>query len=404
MHRILFVAEAVSLAHAARPYVLAKSLDPGRFEVHFAMAKRYPLAFDGSSVRSWPIHSIAPEEFLSSLAAGRPIYRYEVLANYVEEDLALLDAVRPDVVVGDFRLSLAVSARLRGVHYMALANAHWSPYSSLDRMPFPEHRLGALIGVGLAGRLFNLAEPLVLARHAAPLNRLRRAYGQKALSGLREVYTTGDTTLYADVPELVPMRGLPDTHTFIGPILWSPEVSKPGWWSELSPEETCIYVTLGSSGQVRALPAVLQGLSRLPVTVLLATAGREMTGELPPNVRSSDYLPGIEAARRSALVVCNGGSATVYQALAEGKPVLGIASNLDQHLTMAFVARAGAGLTIRAEQAKAPGVREFAERLLAEPGFAANARKVARWFAAYRAPARFREALERALRSKKKGG
>ena len=34
--RILFIAEAVSLAHIARPFVLAQSLDPSRYEVHFA--------------------------------------------------------------------------------------------------------------------------------------------------------------------------------------------------------------------------------------------------------------------------------------------------------------------------------------------------------------------------------
>lgn len=39
--RILFVAEAVTLAHVVRPFALAQSLDPSRYEVHFACDPRY---------------------------------------------------------------------------------------------------------------------------------------------------------------------------------------------------------------------------------------------------------------------------------------------------------------------------------------------------------------------------
>ena len=45
--------------------------------------------------------------------------------------------VRPGVVVGDFRLSLSISARLAGIPYVALINAHWSPWST-QRFPLPE--------------------------------------------------------------------------------------------------------------------------------------------------------------------------------------------------------------------------------------------------------------------------
>src|SRR5512141_2173182 len=106
MRRVLFVAEAVSLAHAARPFVLAKALATADHEIHFAAADRYPLDFAGVPVRKWPIDSITPEAFLSALASGRPIYSSATLGRYVDEEIALIDAVRPDLVVGDFRLSL----------------------------------------------------------------------------------------------------------------------------------------------------------------------------------------------------------------------------------------------------------------------------------------------------------
>ena len=49
----------------------------------------------------------------------------------------------------------------------------------------------------------------------------------------------------------------------------------------------------------------------------------------------TDYLPGIDAAARFNLVICNDGNPTAQGALAAGVPVLEIACNMDQFLNMA---------------------------------------------------------------------
>jgi UDP:flavonoid glycosyltransferase YjiC (YdhE family) len=63
-------------------------------------------------------------------------------------------------------------------------------------------------------------------------------------------------------------------------------------------------------------------------------------------------------------VICNGGSATVYQALAAGVPVLGIPSNLDQYLMMDYVEKFGAGAMVRGGQASSAALRDMAQRVL----------------------------------------
>jgi len=65
---------------------------------------------------------------------------------------------------------------------------------------------------------------------------------------------------------------------------------------------------------------------------------------LPDNI----YLPGLKAAQRASVVVCSGGTATTYQALSCGTPVLGIPCNSDQYLSMEAIARQGSGILIRA--------------------------------------------------------
>lgn len=400
--RILLVAEAVTLAHVARPFVLARSLDNNRFEVHLACAKRYEFFLKDADLTYWPVQSIPGEQFLNALAKGAPLYDYSTLARYVEEELRLLEAVEPDIVVGDFRLSLSVSAPLSEIPYAAVANAHWSPYA-VGRFPLPEHPMVRMIGAPIANAVYQIVQPVLLpaifAYHARAMNRLRRRYGLTPLGDLRHVYTYGDYTLYPDVPGLVPTFELPPNHHYIGPVLWSPDVMPPPWWDKMPIDRPRVYVTLGSSGQVDVLPMVIEALAEMPVSFLLATAGRIALTSLPDNVWAWDYLPGTEAVQRSALVISNGGSATVYQTLAEGVPVLGIASNMDQYLTMGYVQRAGAGLLLRAGQATKRSVRQAIEKLLSHKKYQSAAKRVAEEFALYDAPSRFCTFVENYLSS-----
>ena len=64
------------------------------------------------------------------LRRGEFFYREQELEAYVDAERALLRSLKPDLVVGDFRLSLPVSTYLEGVPLLTLANAHWSPAST----------------------------------------------------------------------------------------------------------------------------------------------------------------------------------------------------------------------------------------------------------------------------------
>jgi UDP:flavonoid glycosyltransferase YjiC (YdhE family) len=305
------------------------------------------------------------------------------LGRYTVEDLDLMRRVRPDLVLGDFRLSLAVSAPTAGIPYAALTNAHWSPHASHRRWPVPEHASTHLLGTQIAQAGFNLGRPFIFAAHCRPLNCVRRQYGLVSLSSLQDVYTHGDHTLYLDTPTFAPTRELPDSHEYIGPVLWSPDLSLPDWWKSVDWSRPTVYATLGSSGQLSILPVVLQGLSEAGANILLASAGRRLPGTLPSRCYVTDYLPGLEAARAAGAVLCNGGSATVYQALSVGRPVLGIPSNLDQHLTMQLTCSHGAGLMLRPERLRPGQLVATLQRLLDQPGYGRTAAGIAEDFACH---------------------
>jgi UDP:flavonoid glycosyltransferase YjiC (YdhE family) len=376
MKRILFLAEAVTLAQVVRLAALARALDPRRHEIHFASARFDELVFAGAPFVRHTIRSLSPELIAARVAGGRRLYSRRTLARYVAEDRALLRDVRPDLVVGDLRLSLAISAPAERVRHAALVNAYWSPQAVSDGYPLPDHPIVSLLGVERAARSFARALPFVFRHFARPVNSLRRAAGLPALGSLPEILTHGDYTLFPDVPSLVPTRALPPHQRYLGHVPWAPDVPRPEWWCRLDPRRPTVYVTLGSSGHVRRLPLVVEAAAAMDCQVLVATAGRARLGATPRNVFVADFLPGDLAARRAHVVVSNGGSTTGYQALAQGRPVLGVPFNMDQYLASQAIERAGAGLVVRAGAADAGAVTAALQRLLTEPAFAANARRV----------------------------
>jgi len=391
--KILFFAEAVTLAHVGRPIALAQSLDPARFDVHVACADGYDFCFGGTTFTRWRIDSIPSSQFLQALARGKPVYSTATLTRYVEDDLRVIDAVQPDMVIGDFRLSLSISARLRRIPYVSLMNAYWSPHV-VQHYSVPHIPLTRLVPIRIANTLFRMARPIAFASHSIPLNRVRRAFGLPSLgTDLRKVYTDADYSMYADVPDLFPPRILPRQHDYIGPIIWAPPLPRPDWWERVPQDKPIIYVTLGSSGQGRLLPLVLDALSTLPVTVIAATAGTIDVARAPANAFVAAYLPGDLAARRASLVICNGGSPTSQQALAAGVPVLGITANLDQFLNMSGVVKAGAGIVLRADRFRKKALLRGVRTIFDNRDMQVAAQRIATVFGRYDAGTRMQDFL-----------
>lgn len=395
---ILFVSEAVSLAHVVRPSVLAAALDAEKFEIHFASNGQFTFCHAEQSLSLHRISSLAPQKFLERLGAGEPLYSYAELDAYVTEDMTLIEAVKPDLIVNDFRLSLGISARRADVPLLTICNSHWSPYAMRKPTVAPDIPLARLVGHRLFDPVFRCAWPWASKRHIIAVNRLRKLYHLAPYASLNEFYCDGDVSMYADSPVLGALADAPASHTFIGPIIWSPTSALPPWWSAVENRKAPFaYITLGSTGEVDLLPRIVDACRLENICCLVSTAGRSNFRASPPDVYTEAFLPGSQAAALSSLVICNGGSATAYQALSQGCPVLGICSNLDQVMTMQGVAAAGAGEFIRASEATLPRLRKAILRLRTCDSFTQSARAVQASFATLDPRRRFPELVKTVL-------
>ena len=391
--RILFIVEDITLAQVVRLVTLARGLDEARYEVHFASAHFDALIFGDTPVVRHTIFTVPAKQAFRRLERGQRLYGYGTLARYVEEELALFKTVQPHAVVGDLRFSLSVSAQHAGIPYAALINAYWSRAMLRETFPLPDHPIVSLLGPKLAAEYFPKALPFVFKHFAAPVNKLRKQYGLPPLGDLIDLLMFGDRVLFPDIPLLTPLRQQAEREVFLGPVLWEPTVAPPPWWNDTLPPGPSAYITLGSSGRLDRMGIALAGLRQLQIPLMLSTANRVPLDQIGPGVMAAPYLPGSEAAQRARFVVCNGGSSTAYQALAQGRPVLGIASNLDQYLAMTAVRDAGAGILLRADSLTAEGVAAAARALIDEPRYGEAAVRAASELAAYDCHARFQAVL-----------
>jgi UDP:flavonoid glycosyltransferase YjiC (YdhE family) len=373
---VLVVAEGVTLAHVGRAIQLGSWLRHDGRDTVLACDPRYGRFTADLPFPVRPIESLAPDRFMAALGRGRPVFTEQYLERCVEEDLALLRDLHPVAVVGDFRLSLQISARVAGVPYVNVTNAYWSPYAQ------PRFRMPAIAAVRhvrpvVGDALFRLVRPFAFAVHARPMNRVRKKYGLAPLNrDVRSVYCDGDLTLYADLEQFVPTTDAPRSHRYIGPVAWSAPVVPPAWWDDMMRGDEPIFVTLGSSGAVEALEQVVDALRPLGRPIVVATAGRSSLSS-GNNVWVADLVAADAIAAKACTFVCNGGSPMCYQALMHGVPIVGLAGNLDQLLNMHYVERSGAGLLVRTGRASGRRVRKAVERALSDPALAEGARRVA---------------------------
>lgn len=391
--KLLFVSENVTLAQVVRLFVLARGAALAGHDVHFACASFDERIFAGAPLSRWKIKSISRETVDARIASGGRIHELDELAAYVDEELRLMREVKPDLVIGDLRPSLSISAPLARVRQATLINAYWSPHAVRARFPLPDHPIVRAVGIERAEKYFPLAMPHVFAHFAKPVNALRRRHRLPEIGSLLEVMTHGDLVLHPDSPGLVPTRGAPRHHVHLGPIPWSPSDVAP--FEHRAPRaRPLVYATLGSSGKLDLVPIVLQAVDGLDVDVVLATAGRVQPTRVPSNVQVYDFVAGDRLAAAADVVISNGGSTTGYQALTEGTPVIGLPFNLDQYLATSAIVTAGAGLVVRSGSATPQAIRAAISAVLSLESFRVAARRVSHELARFEAVARFLEVIE----------
>lgn len=371
--KILFFGESLSLTHIVRPLMLAEESLRRGYSTVFACDEPY-VAMLSPEVRSVRvgIQSVPSKVMFRRIAVGKPAFDDKTLQSYVEAELKLIRMIKPDLVVGDFRLSLLLSCRLLNVPYLNLTNIHWRP-GIVERFPLPELARLSFLPHPFKSWLFEQCLPFSFRLHCRSFHRIARRFGAYfEIKTLLQLYTSGDFVFYFDAPFLWGNPLLRVNETFVGPMLWSMPGGNMG--AELPTDRPLVYVCMGSSGRADLVGRLLKVLSEFPVNVALSTANRDITYSKSNQIFCFKEASAESIIKKAAFTISHGGTAQSHLSVSLGVPVLAIPNNLDMYLSMIPLVKAGAGIVIRSDRLNDSVLRTGIEALLKDPQFARRSR------------------------------
>jgi UDP:flavonoid glycosyltransferase YjiC (YdhE family) len=184
-----------------------------------------------------------------------------------------------------------------------------------------------------------------------------------------------------------------------GPAHTPDEDARVRWWAGHGRPR--IYMTLGTvlgymSIAADAFRLMVATAALLDARVLLAVGRRfdpSTLGPLPPNVRVTSWVDQATVVRQADLVVCHGGSGTVFDALEAGVALVVVPLFADQFENGRRVTNAGAGRSVEAgvdpggsrrpvTDIEAAALADQIRLVMGDPGYRRHARRVASEMAA----------------------
>lgn len=367
--KLLFLSEAVSLAHIGRPLLLAKWAKSIGAEVHFAASPKglEKAHSENIGLKTHNLFTIDEKIFYKRVHHCNFFYSHEELKRYVDQERNLIQQIEPDLIISDFRLTSAISAELSDKPLLNLSNAYWCPAYSCQFLP-PESGLFNVLPFKTTNILFNFIRPYFFKFFGRELNQTREYYGLKRKNDFRELYTDGTYTAYLDHPNFVKINKLPANHFFLGPVIWSPASDK----LKENLNSNYVYLSMGSTGNNHLLPLIINIVLKKRLNLIISGANalekRRLIKQFPhlehraiiePLIPAQDVLPFCQ------LTICHGGSGTVYQSLESGVPIVCFPQNPDQSLVSLSVLQNNLGRFLTNKQAKPKEIEKVIQECMA---------------------------------------
>jgi len=148
-------------------------------------------------------------------------------------------------------------------------------------------------------------------------------------------------------------------HAFVGPSLDARVDDVPFNWARLDGDRPLVVVAIETPPWrrgARIYPVAAEALGSLDVQGVIV-GPPDLVADPPPNVAVVPRAPLRALVRRAAAVVCDGGHATVCEALAHGVPLVVAPLLADQPLVADQVVRAGAAVPVTADRVSASDLR-----------------------------------------------
>lgn len=322
----------------------------------------------------------------------------EIAKTFIEGQLEAFKTLKPDVVFHGMWAPASLAARILGIRTINFLPVPLHPESFghglirdlPDMMP-----LFTRLPRPLRQKLAWLASPLMLK---APIFRQRRLGAAAAACGwpikgpisLFDM-NMADLNLVNDHPVFHAdyAHRLPENIVITGPLFAKSDrkldadivehMKRPG---------PSVLVTMGSSGTEEFVFEAIKAFKldendRWNVVVLASPSvcnideARAIAAGDPRILVTDRFIPAPAANALADVTVIHGGQGTVQTAVAAGKPIVGVALQIEQQTNLDNVMNAGAGIRVQRQFWNAKNIRSSVLKVLNDPIYSANARTLA---------------------------
>lgn len=333
----------------------------------------------------------------------------ETIPQQIRDLQAVFEAWQPDVIVCE---------RPMWGPYLILRETHHVPVALLDSaaclLPGPDiaypglhlepprtwySRLRAKAGAAVV--------EFVVRGMRRTASELRLRYGLPPLpSSLLALSAELPLTLVPSCPEFDYERhDLPPSVHYVGPCEWYPPPEEPeDWLAALPRDKPWVHVSEGTiyAQDPVLLRATIQALADLPVQLLVTTGkhrdpARLNLGPLPPNVVVKAWITHGVLLPLLDVMVTHGGGGTIVASLSAGVPMVVVPLMWDQPENAQRVVAASAGVMLSQARCTPRWMRAAVERVLADPAYRHNARRLAGHMQRYGGPPQAAALLEQLI-------
>ena len=324
----------------------------------------------------------------------------ELAISFIEGQLAAFRELKPDIVFHGMWAPASLAARLLGIR-------------TINFLPVPLHPGSFANGLvrdlpDMVPLLTRLPRPLRqrLAYYASGLVTKAPTFRQHRLGAAAEAcgwpskgpislfdMNRADLNLVNDHPVFHAdyAHRLPENIVFTGPLFapnYCPLDNEIMAHMKRGPGSN-ILVAMGSSGPEECLFEAIKAFrlskeDNWNVVVLASQSICTMADALQasagdPRILLTDkFIPAPAANELADVIVIHGGQGTVQTAMAAGKPIVGVAQQLEQQINLDNVMNAGAGIRIQRQYWKAKAIRNAVLMVLEDPMYTARARSLAK--------------------------
>lgn len=313
--KFLLIPENNSLSHITKSLSIITFLKSKGHEAQIVVSKMHSVFLKNMGIKHYLLPDIQETD-----CGGYPSFKWfsnaDNIAHCIEEEVALINQIKPDRILGIFRFTLYASSQIAKTPYDSLICGCMIPESN-EVLGFSENEEGQELQKYYLDNFFRFA--------GKKMSLALTKFGLNKISDIRYALK-GDRTFLWDFPEFMPIQKRPDI-AHVGPI------SFHQWPYDAVNLNTILHskypIAVVSFGTCVSDSAVVHRIIKLLLEldfhVIVASGGqKEMldTGNADSRVTFLKFAPLNQIFPYTSLLVTHGGQLTVFEALQNQIPVL----------------------------------------------------------------------------------